>query len=147
MQMRTCVKATVGAMVLAVLVLHSSAASQERNEQEWCKNFGLFFHQITTDRDKGTTLKDNMEVWARAKREQAEINAHVPQELYQTMGTLTIGIVFHVYLNPAYRAFGPEMNRTMVQSRCERIGAERFMLELDHWWRDFARKKLHQAPQ
>ena len=58
-----------------------------------------------------------------------------------------LGIVFHVYLNPAYRAFGPEMNRNMVQSRCERIGAERFMLELDHWWRDFARKKLHQAPQ
>jgi hypothetical protein len=147
MPMRTWVKATVGAMVLAVLGLHSSAASHERKEQEWWKNFGLFFHHITTDRDQGTTLKDHMEVWARATREQAEINAPVPQELSQTMGTLTIGIVFHVYLHPAYRAFGPERNRNRVQSRCERIGAERFMLELDHWWRDFARNKLHQAPQ
>ena len=48
MQMRTCVKATVGAMVLAVLVLHSSAASQERNEGDMLGIRVYAVHEINT---------------------------------------------------------------------------------------------------
>jgi hypothetical protein len=57
------------------------------------------------------------------------------------METFFVGAVFNVYKNPPYSALGPEMNRNIVQSKYDTIGPTNFMMEVDKWWREFARQK------
>jgi hypothetical protein len=65
----------------------------------------------------------------------------MPQGAAQTYETLVMGVVVHVYKHPMYRAFGPEMNRNMAQSRCERVGAANFMKEIDTEMRKLVSQK------
>ena len=116
--------------VLALMLLQGAAASQETNEQAWCKNFGLAFHQITSWREQGKTIKQSFEIMAQAHRQTAGPTP-MPQDAAQFYETLMMGMVAHVYMHPMYRTFGPEMNRNMAQARCERVGAANFMLEID----------------
>jgi hypothetical protein len=62
----------------------------------------------------------------------------MPQDVVQTHQTLMMGVVVHVYKHPMYRTFGPEMNRNMAQARCERVGAENFMKDIDTEMRKLA---------
>ena len=124
-------KTRVWTVVLALMLLQGAAASQEPNEQAWCKNFGLAFHQITSWREQGTTIKQSFEIMAQAHRQTAEGSTPMPQDAAQFYETLMMGMVVHVYKHPMYRAFGPEMNRNRAQSRCERVGATNFMKEID----------------
>ena len=128
-------------VVLALMLLQSTAASQEPYEQGWCKNFGLFFHQATSWREQGTTIKQSFEIMAQAHRQKAEGATPLPQDAAQTFETITMGIVVHVYKHPMYSVFGPEMNRNMAQSRCERVGAENFVKEIDTTMRKLLSQK------
>ena len=123
-------KTRVWTVGLALMLLQGAAASQEPYEQAWCKNLALAFHQVTLGREQGKTIKESFEIMAQAHRQIAEGSTSAPQDVLQAFEILTIGVVVHVYKHPLYRAFGPEMNRNMAQSRCERVGAYNFMDEI-----------------
>ena len=138
---RTGVKTRVWTLVLALMLLQGTAFSQEPYEQEWCKNFGLAFHQVTSWREQGTPLKQSLEIMAQAQREVAEGSKPMPKDAAQTYQIVLIGVVVHVYMHPIHRTFGPEMNRNMAQSRCERVGVANFMLDIDKEMRKLVSQK------
>ena len=131
----------VWTVVFALMLLQGAVASQEPNDPAWCKNFGLLFHQYTSWREQGKTVKQSLEYIAQTNRELVERSNPVSQDTVKVFNTLAIGVVVHVYQHPMYRAFGPEMNRNMAQSRCEQVGAENFMLEIDKEMRKLVSQK------
>ena len=130
-------KTSIRTVVLTLMLLQGSATSQESYAQEWCNNLGLAFHQVTSWREQGTTMKQSMEVMAQAQRE----TTSMPKDLAQTYRTLMLGVIVHVYKHPMYRGFGPEMNRNLAQERCEQVGAENFMKDIDTGMRKLISQK------
>ncbi len=39
-------------------------------------------------------------------------------------------VITNIYQNPLYKTLGPEMNKMLAESRCNRIGTQSFMTEL-----------------
>ena len=131
-------KIVIVTIFLTLIVLKGSASSQGPYNKEWCNTLGLVFHQVTSWRDQQITLKDSLDIMAKLVRERPEVNTEYP---HKVMETFFVGAVFNVYKNPSYSSFGPEMNRNIVQSRYDTIGPTNFMMEVDKWWREFARQK------
>src|SRR5262249_6943354 len=135
---KNALKTLVFTVPLILILLEGSASSQSKYEKEWCNNFGLLFHTVTSWRDQQKTLKESMEMMAKLFREHPEVNTEYPNKSFETV---FVGVIFNVYGNPSYRAFGPEMNRNIVQSRCDSIGPANFIMEVDKWWRESFRQK------
>jgi hypothetical protein len=130
-------KTIVFTVLLTVILLKVSASSQGKYDREWCDVVGQIFHQVTSWRDQGKTVKESLEIMAKFVREHPEVNAEYPNKGFETVFG---GVIFNVYSNPSYRAFGPEMNRNIVQSKCDKIGPANFITEVDTWWREYVRQ-------
>ena len=126
---------------LTLMLLQGAAAAQVSNEQAWCNNLGLAFHQVTSWREQGKTIKESFEIMARAHRQTTETSTSMRQEVVKTLQTIMMGVVIHVYKHPMYGVFGPEMNRTAAQAQCERVGVEQFMKDIDTEMRKLVSQK------
>jgi hypothetical protein len=90
-------------MVFTVLLLQGSGLAQGPYEKEWCTLYARIFRETVAAREQGDSLKDRLELLAKARRMREETHGESKE------GTFHLSLIFWatltVYKNPTYQEY------------------------------------------
>jgi|RhiMetdeSRZDD1v2_1073273.scaffolds.fasta_scaffold307401_3 hypothetical protein len=90
-----------------------------------CTTLGDLFHDATDARDRGVSLKDDLDLSAKAAQIAPDPRMS-PLDFVRVYSVIAVNARW----NPQYQHTGPSMNKLLAESRCTSIGPKAFYAEL-----------------